>query len=134
MARRLTGEDVLERLSGLFVLRGVPEHLRSDNGAEFTARRVREWLQRVGVRTLDIEPGRPWENGHVESSHGRLRDELLDGEAFYTLLEAKALIERWRREYNTLRPHSALGHRPPAPEAEQPWPDGCATPAGHGCS
>ena len=127
VARRLTSEDVLERLSDLFILRGVPEHLRSDNGAEFTARQVREWLQRVGVRTLYIEPGSPWENGDVESFHGRLRDELLDGEVFDTLLEAKVIIERWRREYNTLRPHSALGYRPPAPEAKQPWPAGSAT-------
>ena len=119
-ARRLTSEDVLERLSDLFVRRGVPGHLRSDNGSEFTARSVRNWLGRVGVRTLFIEPGSPWENGYVESFNGKLRDELLDREIFDTLLEAKVLIERWRREYNHVRPHSSLGYRPPAPEAVEP--------------
>jgi transposase InsO family protein len=116
-ARKLTAEDVLERLTHLFVLRGVPAYLRSDNGSEFTAKTVRQWLERVGVRTLYIEPGSPWENGYVESFNGRLRDELLDREVFDTLLEAKVLIERWRVGYNTVRPHSSLGYRPPAPEA-----------------
>ena len=97
VAKRLTSEDVLERLSDLFVHRGVPEHIRSDNGSEFTAKCVREWLGRVGVKTLFIEPGSPWENGYVESFNGTLRDELLEREAFDTLLEAKVLIERWRR-------------------------------------
>jgi len=115
VAKRLTSEDVLERLSDLFVHRGVPEHIRSDNGSEFTAKCVREWLGRVGVKTLFIEPGSPWENGYVESFNGKLRDELLEREAFDTLLEAKVLIERWRQHYNTIRPHSALGYRPPAP-------------------
>jgi transposase InsO family protein len=117
VARKLTADDVLERLTYLFVLRGVPAYLRSDNGSEFTANAVRQWLERVGVRTLYIEPGSPWENGYVESFNGRLRDELLDREVFDTLLEAKVLIERWRVEYNTVRPHSSLGYRPPAPEA-----------------
>ena len=117
VARRLTNEDVLERLSDLFVRRGVPAHIRSDNGPEFTARAVRSWLDRVGVKTLFIEPGSPWENGYVESFNGKLRDELLDREIFDTLLEAKVLIERWRTEYNTIRPHSSLGYRPPAPDA-----------------
>ena len=117
VARRLNSEDVLERLAWLFAMRGVPDHLRSDNGSEFTAQAVRTWLEKVGVKTLYIEPGSPWENGYVESFHGKLRDELLDGEIFYTLLEAKVLVERWRREYNTVRPHSALGYRPPAPQA-----------------
>ena len=121
VARRLTSEDVLERLSDLFIRRGVPEHIRSDNGAEFTATRVREWLQRIDVKTLYIEPGSPWENGYVESFNGKLRDELLEREIFDTLWEAKVLIERWRREYNTVRPHSSLGYRPPAPEAVQAW-------------
>jgi putative transposase len=116
-ARRLTSDDVLERLTWLMVTRGVPDHIRSDNGPEFTARAVRAWLGRVGVRTLFIEPGSPWENGYIESFNGKLRDELLNGEIFYTLKEAKVLIERWRRHYNTVRPHSALGYRPPAPEA-----------------
>jgi putative transposase len=117
VARRMTSEDVLERLAFLFATRGVPEHIRSDNGAEFTCKAVREWLGKAGVRTLFIEPGSPWENGYVESFIGKLRDELLNGEIFYTLLEAKVLIERWREHYNRQRPHSALGYRPPAPEA-----------------
>jgi len=117
VARRLTSEDVLERLSDLFVRRGVPDYIRSDNGPEFTAKAVRDWLSRVGVRTLFIEPGSPWENGYIESFNGKLRDELLEPEIFDTLLEAKVLIERWREQYNTVRPHSALGYRPPAPEA-----------------
>ena len=120
VARRLSSEDVLERLSDLFVRRGVPDHVRSDNGSEFTARSVRDWLGRVGVRTLFIEPGSPWENGYVESFNGKLRDELMNREIFDTLLEAKVLIERWRREYNHVRPHSSLGYRPPAPEAIEP--------------
>lgn len=126
VARRLTSEDVLERLTDLFIRRGVPAYLRSDNGAEFTSQAVREWLSRVGVRTLFIEPGSPWENGYIESFNGKLRDELLDRDIFDTLLEAKVLVERWRHEYNTLRPHSSLGYRPPAPEAVQPVPPGSA--------
>jgi transposase InsO family protein len=117
VARRLRSDDVLERLSWLFATRGVPEHIRSDNGPEFTAGVVRNWLRRLDVKTLFIEPGSPWENGYVESFNGKLRDELLNGEIFYTLKEAKVLIERWRVHYNTVRPHSALGYRPPAPEA-----------------
>jgi transposase InsO family protein len=117
VARRLTADDVLERLTHLFVLRGVPAYIRSDNGSEFTAREVRRWLSRVGVKTLYIEPGSPWENGYVESFNGRMRDELLEREIFDTLLEAKVLIERWRVQYNTVRPHSSLGYRPPAPAA-----------------
>jgi len=121
VARKLTSENVLERLSDLFVRRGVPEHIRSDNGPEFTAKKVTEWLERVDVKTLFIEPGSPWENGYNESFNGTLRYELLDVELFDTLLEAKVLIERWRVEYNTIRPHSSLGYRPPAPEAIQRW-------------
>jgi transposase InsO family protein len=117
VARQLKSDDVLERLSWLFAMRGVPKHLRSDNGPEFTATVVRNWLERVGVRTLFIEPGSPWENGYVESFNSKLRDELLNGEIFYTLREAKVLVESWRVHYNTLRPHSSLGYRPPAPEA-----------------
>ena len=123
VARRLTSEDVLERLSDLFVRRGVPAYIRSDNGPEFTAKKVRDWLKRLDVKTLFIEPGSPWENGYNESFNGTLRYELLDVEWFDTLLEAKVLIERWRVEYNTIRPHSSLGYRPPAPEAIHPWPD-----------
>ena len=126
--RSLTSEDVLERLTQLFVVRGLPDYLRSDNGPEFTAKRVREWLGHLGVKTLFIEPGSPWENGYNESFNGKLRDELLNGELFDTLLEARVLVERWRRHYNTVRPHSSLGYRPPAPEAIQPYPPGSATP------
>ena len=119
-ARRLKSDDVLERLAWLFATRGVPKYIRSDNGPEFTAKAVRDWLKKVGVRTLFIEPGSPWENGYVESFNGKLRDELLNGEIFYTLSEAKVLIERWRHHYNTIRPHSSLDYRPPAPEAIGP--------------
>jgi len=123
VARRLTSEDVLERLSDLFVRRGVPAHIRSDNGPEFTAKKVTQWLERVDVKTLFIEPGSPWENGYNESFNGTLRYELLNGEWFDTLLEAKVLIERWRVEYNTIRPHSSLGYQPPAPETIYPGSD-----------
>ena len=126
-ARKLKSQDVLERLSDLFVRRGVPAYIHSDNGSEFTARKVREWLAKVGVKTLYIEPGSPWENGYCESFNGRLRDELLAREQFDTLLEAKVLIERWRRHYNTVRPHGSLGYRPPAPEAIQPLHSASAT-------
>jgi putative transposase len=120
--RRLGSDEVLEVLAGLFVSRGVPEHIRSDNGPEFVAGAVREWLGRLGVGALFIEPGSPWENGHCESFNGKLRDELLDREIFYSLREAQVLIEAWRRHDNTVRPHSALGYRrPPAPEAVA-WP------------
>ena len=117
VSRRMTSEDVLERLSDLFIHRGPPEYIRSDNGPEFTAHRVRDWLENVGVETLFIEPGSPWENGFIESFNGKLREELLNREIFDTLLEAKVLIERWRVHYNTVRLHSSLGYRPPAPEA-----------------
>ena len=105
------------QLSDLFLRRGVPEYIRSDNGPEFTAKAVRKWLDRVGVTTLFIEPGSPWENGYIESFNGKLRDELLNGEILDTLVEAKVLVEAWRRVYNRIRPHSSLGYRPPAPEA-----------------
>lgn len=120
VARDLRSDDVLERLAWLMATRGVPGHIRSDNGAEFTAKAVRSWLGRVGVKTLYIEPGSPWENGYIESFTGKLRDELLNGEIFYTTTEAKVLIERWRNQYNTARPHSSLGYKPPAPEAIAP--------------
>ena len=102
-------------------MRGVPENIRSDNGPEFTAKAVRGWLNRLGVKTLFIEPGSPWENGYIESFNGKLRDELLNGEIFTTLLEAKVLLGNWRREYNQIRPHSSLRYRPPAPEAIRPF-------------
>jgi len=115
--RRLGSDDVLECLAGLFVRHGIPEYIRSDNGSEFTAKAVRHWLSRIGVQTLYIEPGSPWENGYIESFNGKLRDERLNGEIFYTLREAQILIEQWRQEYNTIRPHRSLNNRPPAPEA-----------------
>ena len=115
--RSLTSDDVLDCLAELFIRHGVPEYIRSDNGSEFTANVVRRWLSHIGVQTLYIEPGSPWENGYIESFNGKFRDELLNGEIFYTLKEAKVLIEKWRREYNTFRPHSSLNYRPPAPEA-----------------
>jgi|TARA_B100000315_G_scaffold229708_1_gene239501 transposase InsO family protein len=120
VARHLRSDDVLYRLAELFVDRGPPGHIRSDNGSEFTAKAVREWLHRVDVKTLFIEPGSPWENGYNESFNGKLRDELLNGEIFYTLKEAEVLIDRWRRHYNQIRPHSALGYKPPAPETWSP--------------
>jgi len=120
VGRKLTSEDVLWRLSQLFLERGTPAYLRSDNGSEFVAKAVREWLGKLGVGTLYIEPGSPWENGYLESFNGKLRDELLAREVFDTLLEAKVLIARWRRHYTTKRPHSALDYRPPAPETILP--------------
>ena len=118
--RKLNSDDVLDCLARLFCEHGPPEHIRSDNGSEFTARVVRDWLGRIGVKTLYIEPGSPWENGYNESFNGKLRDELLNVEIFTSLAEAKVLIESWRRHYNTVRPHSALGYRPPAPETILP--------------
>ena len=130
VGRHMTSEQVLERLAQLFVERGTPTYLRSDNGPEFIATAVRKWLGQVGVGTLYIAPGSPWENGYGESFNGKLRDELLAREVFDTLLEAKVLVERWRIHYNTIRPHSALGYRPPAPEAIRPRYQGQeATPA-----
>ena len=115
--RRLSHEEVLAELAWLFCTRGLPAYLRSDNGPEFTAERVRDWLSHLRVGPLFIEKGSPWENGYIESFNGKMRDELLDGESFYTLKEAQVLIEDWRRHYNTQRPHSSLNYRPPAPEA-----------------
>ena len=122
VARKIRSHDVLEVLADLFVRHGPPEYLRSDNGPEFTAKLVRRWLGRVGVETLFIEPGSPWENGYNESFNGKLRDELLNGEIFYSLAQAAVLVEQWRREYNTVRPHSTCGGFPPAPEAIKPSP------------
>ena len=120
VARRLRHDDVLQVLTDLFTQHGPPGHIRSDNGSEFTAAAVREWLPRVGVKTLYIEPGSPWENGYNEAFNGKLRDELLNGEIFFTLREARVLIEQWRCHYNTVRPHSSLGYRPPAPQTFLP--------------
>jgi transposase InsO family protein len=132
--RRLKAVDVIDVLSDLFILRGVPKHVRSDNGPEFIAKALRDWITAVGAKTAYIMPGSPWENGYCESFNSKLRDELLNGEIFYTLQEARIMIERWRHHYNTLRPHSSLGYQPPAPEvlqwpASQPGPASPATPA-----
>ena len=118
--RKLTSYDVIEQLADLMVERGTPDHIRSDNGPEFTSDVIRGWLTRLGVKTLFIEPGSPWENGYIESFNGKLRDELLNGEIFDTLLEARVITEQWRNHYNTTRPHSALRYRPPAPETFYP--------------
>jgi transposase InsO family protein len=117
VARKLNHDDVLERLEWLMATRGVPERIRSGNGSEFTAKAVRRWLKQVDVKTLYITPGSPWENGYIESFNGKLADEMLEREVFDTLHEAKVLVERWRVQYNTVRPHSSLGYRPPAPAA-----------------
>jgi putative transposase len=114
--RRLRSTDVIDTLADLFILRGIPGHIRSDNGSEFIATAVKGWIAAVGAKTAYIEKGSPWENGYIESFNGKLRDELLNGEIFYSLREAQVVIEQWRRHYNTIRPHSSLGYRPPAPE------------------
>jgi len=124
--RQMQSIHVLECLADLFVERGMPAYIRSDNGPELTAAALRAWLSRLEVDTLFIEPGSPWENGYNESFNGKFRDEFLNGEIFYTLTEAKVLIERWRREYNRIRPHSSLDYRPPAPETVRPRPPGSA--------
>jgi putative transposase len=134
VARKLKGADVIDVLSDLFILRGVPGHIRSDNGPEFAGKAVQGWITAVGAKTVYIAPGSPWENGFIESFNSKLRDELLNGEIFYTLQEAKIIIEAWRRHYNTIRPHSSLGYVPPAPEvvlrpAALPRPAPPATPA-----
>ena len=121
IARKLKALDVIDVLSDLFSLRGVPGHIRSDNGPEFIAKAVQDWIAAVGSTTAYIEPGSPWENGYCESFNAKLRDELLNGEVFYTLKEAGVVIEQWRRHYNSIRPHSSLGYRPPAPEVVI-WP------------
>ncbi len=131
--RKLKAVDVIDVLSDLFILRGVPGHIRSDNGPEFVAKAVQEWIGAVGAKTAYIEPGSPWENGYVESFNARLPDELLNGEIFYTLREAKFVIESWRRHDNAIRPHASLGYKPPAPEVFMPafaaWPASLRQPA-----
>jgi transposase InsO family protein len=133
VARRLKAIDVIDVLSDLFILRGVPGHIRSDNGPEFVAKALQEWIGAVGAKTAYIAPGSPWENGYVESFNARLRDELLNGEIFYSLREAEIIIESWRRHYNAVRPHQSLGYRPPAPEVVVPalaaWPSTPPRPA-----
>jgi putative transposase len=117
VARRLNSDDVLATLTELFVQHRPPAFIRSDNGGEFTAGVERDWLSRRQIKTLYIEPGSPWENGYNESFNGKLRDEFLNGELFYSPKEAQVLTERWRVHYNMRRPHSSLGYRPPAPAA-----------------
>ncbi len=127
--RKLNSGNVIDALSDLFILRGIPSFIRSDNGplaiglepmapsmARFVAQAGQDWIKAVGAKTAYIEPGSPWENGYCESFNARFRDEFLNGEVFYSLREAQILIEEWRKHYNTKRPHGALGYRPPAPE------------------
>lgn len=114
--RKLNSGNVIDALSDLFILRGVSSFIRSDNGPEFVAQAVRDWIKAVGAKTAYVELGSPWENRYCESFNARFRDEFLNGEVFYSLREAQILIQKWRRHYNTKRPHSALGYRPPAPE------------------
>ena len=120
VARRIRGKDAIDVFADLMEIHGIPEHIRSDNGPEMIAKKLRSWLEHQGKKTLYITPGSPWENGYCESFNGKMRDELLNGELFYTLREAQVLIEQWRVFYNTERPHSSLGYRPPAPEILQP--------------
>src|SRR5436189_3240477 len=131
--RRLKSFEVIDVLSDLFILRGVPGHVRSDNGPEFVAKAVQEWIGAVGAKTAYITPGSPWENGFIESFNARLCDELLNGELFYTEREAQIVIESWRRHYNRIRPHASIGYRAPAPEVFVPalaaWPAAQPRPA-----
>ncbi len=117
--RRLNSRNVIEVVADAMIEHGIPEHIRSDNGPEFIAQKLRNWLTDVGTKTLYIEPGSPWENGYCESFNSKLRDEFLNGEIFYSLKEVQVLAERWRVYYNTVRPHSSLGYRPPAPATQQ---------------
>jgi putative transposase len=130
--RKLNSTDVIDVLCELFLARGIPGHIRSDNGPEFVAEAVQKWIAAVGAKTAYIAPGSPWENGYVESFNARLRDELLNGEIFYSLREAQIVIESWRRHYNAVRPHASLGYKPPAPEVFVPalaaWPHSRAAP------
>ena len=122
MARRLNSPDVIETLSDVMLWRGIPKHIRSDNGPEFVSQQLRIWLTSLGTAPLYIEPGRSWENGYCVSFNGRLRNECLNGEIFYSIKEARIVIEERRVQYNTVRPHSALDYRPPAPGACNPFP------------
>ncbi len=116
VARRIRARDAIDVFADRMETHGIPEYIRSDNGPEMVAKRLRQWLARLGTKAVYITPGSPWENGYCESFNGKLLDELLNGEIFYTLREAQVIIEQWRVHYNTIRPHSALGYRPPAPE------------------
>ena len=121
ISRSLKSADFIDVLSDLFMLRGVPGHISSDNGPEFVAKAVQEWIRAMGAKTAYIMPGSPWENGFIEYFNARLRDELLDGEIFYSLAKARIIGESWRRHYNTIRPHQLLGYKPPAPEVFIPF-------------
>jgi len=131
--RKLNSTSVIDVLTDLFILRGVPGHIRSDNGPEFIAKAVREWIAAVGAKTAYIEPGSPWENGYCESFNSKLRDELLNGEIFYSLREAQIVIESWRRHYNTVRPHASIGYQAPAPEVFAPAFAACPGPCAPLC-
>jgi transposase InsO family protein len=122
--RSITAEKAIDVLAELFRVRGVPKHIRSDNGPEFIAKAIGRWLSLAGVETLYVEPGSPWENGYAESFHSRLRDELTNREEFTNLAEARHLADAWRLEYNHRRPHSSLGYLTPAEFAA-----GCAAAA-----
>ena len=113
VGRKFTGDHFVETLADLFAIRGVPKFIRSDNGPEFIARDVQDWLKEMGIATLYIEPGSPWQNGHVESFHNRLRDECLNQKLFLSVTEARVVIEEWRRFYNRVHPHSRLGFQSP---------------------
>lgn len=120
VARRIRSQDVIFVLAELFAKHGIPEHIRSDNGPEFVAKKLMKWFKLLEIKPLFIEPGSPWENGYCESFNGKMRYQLLDGEIFYTILEAQVIIESWRRHYNEVRPHSSLGGRPPvAPQTKE---------------
>jgi putative transposase len=121
VGRKITASDVIDTLADLFIQRGSPKFIRSDNGPEFVAELLRRWLKDLGVQTAYIEPGSPWENGYIESFNGKFRDELLNGEIFDTITEAQVITEQWRMYYNTIRPHSSLKYRPPAPETFIPY-------------
>jgi len=114
VGRSIRARDVIAVLEYLFMVRGTPKFIRSDNGPEFIADRIKKWLKQRHVGTLYIEPGSPWENGYIESFNGRLRDDILDRELFYSVKEAKVIVEDWRLEYNNHRPHSGLGYMTPA--------------------
>ena len=122
VARRTNSLGVIETIADAMLEHGLPIHVRCDNGPEFIAKALRKWLHHLGTKQLFIEPGSPWENGYCESFNGKLRDELLNGEIFYSLKEARIMIEQWRNTYNTIRPHSLLGYRPPAPVTIDPKP------------
>jgi putative transposase len=127
VGRSMRAKDVIAVLEYLFMVRGAPKFIRSDNGPEFIADKIKKWLEQKHVGTLYIEPGSPWENGYIESFNGRLRDEILDRELFYSVKEARVIVEDWRLEYNNLRPHSGLGYMTPAAFAGSCNPPGSAT-------